>query len=503
MKKLALLLLICVDSPACGAKAPVPAAGADVTAGADASADAAAADDATNDTAQSGDAGATTDTSGSDAPDSTNAAAADAKADVQAPCTPAFCDDGNPCTTDSCSVNQNCKHTFNTQPCDDGLGCTVGDSCSGGLCLGGTEKSPWWTLDGDGDGENAARALVDWGQQSQLGDNGLIIVGYTTVNSYGGRDGMVRYYAQSGQPLLGPAHAGGAKDDEFWAIAVGPKGFMVAGTTQSSGAGKRDGWLAHSYSIDMPNLIFTTFGGAGDEEFYALAPSAAGYLAAGYSENALNGNLRFWVVSVDQEGKQIWEKKLEGSELDSAYAIAVTGDGGSVAVGETAVDGNEHLLLVRLDKDGNLLWKKSYHDKGFDNGWSIAALSDGFALGGYRIEGTAPKQAWLGRADKDGQLLAEKTYGVGEFRSIVALNDGSVAAGGMVNGAKSLVKIGKDGTVMWQQKYGTGNSGDATIHSVIALDSKGFGMAGVSKLSGKDNMWAARADEKGSASCTK
>jgi len=50
------------------------------------------------------------------------------------------CDDGNPCTTDSCDLGV-CTH----QPrpdgsnCDDGLWCTVGDSCQSGAC-GGTPR---------------------------------------------------------------------------------------------------------------------------------------------------------------------------------------------------------------------------------------------------------------------------------------------------------------------------------------------------------------------------
>ena len=45
------------------------------------------------------------------------------------------CDDGNACTDDAC-VNRSCSHTNNTLPCDDGLFCTVGDTCGGGSCTG-------------------------------------------------------------------------------------------------------------------------------------------------------------------------------------------------------------------------------------------------------------------------------------------------------------------------------------------------------------------------------
>ncbi|MBD3203114.1 DNRLRE domain-containing protein [Candidatus Woesearchaeota archaeon] len=45
------------------------------------------------------------------------------------------CDDNNICTDDSCSnTDAECKYTFNTDPCDDGLFCTVNDACSQGTC---------------------------------------------------------------------------------------------------------------------------------------------------------------------------------------------------------------------------------------------------------------------------------------------------------------------------------------------------------------------------------
>ena len=46
------------------------------------------------------------------------------------------CDDANPCTDDTCDPAVGCVHTNNTSPCNDGQLCTVGDTCSGGACVG-------------------------------------------------------------------------------------------------------------------------------------------------------------------------------------------------------------------------------------------------------------------------------------------------------------------------------------------------------------------------------
>lgn len=46
------------------------------------------------------------------------------------------CDDGNVCTTEACNAGI-CGHTSNTLPCEDGLFCSTGDVCGGGVCVGG------------------------------------------------------------------------------------------------------------------------------------------------------------------------------------------------------------------------------------------------------------------------------------------------------------------------------------------------------------------------------
>ena len=47
------------------------------------------------------------------------------------------CDDKDVCTTDSCDGKLGCVYTKNTAACSDGNACTVGDKCSGGVCLPG------------------------------------------------------------------------------------------------------------------------------------------------------------------------------------------------------------------------------------------------------------------------------------------------------------------------------------------------------------------------------
>jgi len=51
------------------------------------------------------------------------------------------CDDANPCTDDICDPARGCLHANNSAPCTDGNGCTTGDVCHGGVCVGGDTAS--------------------------------------------------------------------------------------------------------------------------------------------------------------------------------------------------------------------------------------------------------------------------------------------------------------------------------------------------------------------------
>ncbi|HXC52792.1 MAG TPA: hypothetical protein VN634_18045 [Candidatus Limnocylindrales bacterium] len=51
------------------------------------------------------------------------------------------CDDANACTTDTCAEEtDSCSSVNNTAPCDDGLFCTNGDVCSNGACVAGPAR---------------------------------------------------------------------------------------------------------------------------------------------------------------------------------------------------------------------------------------------------------------------------------------------------------------------------------------------------------------------------
>lgn len=66
----------------------------------------------------------------------TGAASQPCPPDIDAAAGSACTDDGNPCTDNACDGSGNCVANDNAAACDDGLFCTVFDTCNGGTCTG-------------------------------------------------------------------------------------------------------------------------------------------------------------------------------------------------------------------------------------------------------------------------------------------------------------------------------------------------------------------------------
>lgn len=88
--------------------------------------------------------------------------------------------DGNPCTDDVCNASGTCEHQPNSNPCNDGKACTVGDVCSGGVC-GGTYLEPWINeIDYDAPGNDATEFV------ELAGPAGKDLSGYRVISVEGG-----------------------------------------------------------------------------------------------------------------------------------------------------------------------------------------------------------------------------------------------------------------------------------------------------------------------------
>jgi hypothetical protein len=242
-----------------------------------------------------------------------------------------------------------------------------------------------------------------------------------------------------------------------------------------------------------------TFGGAADENFYALQPTAdGGYLLGGHSNSGISGERThasrgtydYWVVKIDASGAKLWDQAYGGTDADILRAIAPTSDGGyllggrsySEAGGEKsqANRGLGDYWVVKIDANGNKLWDRTYGGDGEDQLMVMHPTPDGgYLLGGYSGsdvsgEKTQPRQGvdfWVVKIDATGAKLWDKTFGgvgISVLNAIAPTPDGGYLLGGESSTISStdksqpprgnedmwVIKIDNLGNKQWDRSFG-------------------------------------------------
>ena len=126
----------------------------------------------------------------------------------------------------------------------------------------------------DGGQKEYGRSIV----QTNAGD--YIVAGYTVAFSGENRDVWVLRVDQLGNVIWQKTY-GGSEDDSAYSLIEGVDGnFVVAGSTESFGAGKLDAWI---FELDgLGNIIWQkTYGGAEEDEATSIQRSGDKYLIAG------------------------------------------------------------------------------------------------------------------------------------------------------------------------------------------------------------------------------
>ncbi len=192
------------------------------------------------------------------------------------------------------------------------------------------------------------------------------------------------------------------------------------------------------------------------------------------------------IIKSDIAGNIIWSKTYGGNLTDEGGDMVLTDDSGFLICGYSFSHQEPEMLrmdgllwLLKLDSDGNKQWEKFYGGKGKDSGNSITKTSDGgYAIAGvsYSSDGDVPGNSgnsdyWVIKVDKDGNLLWSKNYGGAGSdwaHSIVGLPDGDMIVAGVTgseggtgdvstsHGAGDiwLIRLDKDGNLLWEKSYG-------------------------------------------------
>ena len=251
-------------------------------------------------------------------------------------------------------------------------------------------------------------------------------------------------------------------------------GFIAVGSISKSLfdiRGNKDVWLM---KFDETGSIIwnKTFGGRNhDEGNHVQQTNDGGFIITGDTESYGNGKNDVWLIKTDENGEKLWDITFGKSGFDSGKEVIQTIDGGYAIVGwgNQSGGGLGNVLVIKVDSDGNKIWDRSFGDKGHNYGDGIRQTNDG----GFIIIGSSwiPDESnsydmWLIKIDKNGNMMWDKKFG-GTYSdhgwSIDLTVDGDFIILGKTNFGSSgdiwLIKTDEKGNKIWDKTFaGRGSS---------------------------------------------
>ena len=212
-------------------------------------------------------------------------------------------------------------------------------------CASGTPPEEAWNKTFGGTSYDGASSV------QQTFDGGYILAGYTYSYGAGSSDfWLVKTYSD-GSKQWDKTFGGNDYDCIFSVQQTSDGGYILAGVTGSYGAGNGDLWLvkADSEGNEQWNR---TFGGIDPDCAVSVQQTSDdGYILAGYTESYGAGRSDFWLVKTDSKGNKEWDKTFGGTDHDEVSSVQQTSDGGYILAGDTMSydTGNGDFWLVKTD----------------------------------------------------------------------------------------------------------------------------------------------------------
>jgi len=300
--------------------------------------------------------------------------------------------------------------------------------------------------------------------------------------------------------------SGGADNDRAWALDQTSDGsFVIAGMTESYGAGPEDFLLLKTDSVGNFEFGKSYDEASGSDECYSVkVTNDNGFILTGETGNDV------YNLKLDSLGNIDWEQRTSYGGYERNRDVIQDSDGGFVFIGYTDGfgAGGSDKLVTKRDISGNDVWGWAIGDTGNDYGYGIVKDTDGgYAIcgasnsnsaGGYDLNfskldaGGISQYGWnMGGTDDD--------YG----RDLTLTHDSGYVIVGYTNsfgagGADLYIrKVNANETTGWGSVIG-GADEDFAFSVVLTAD-HGFAIAGQTRSfgAGSGDVWFVKLDSTG------
>ena len=196
-------------------------------------------------------------------------------------------------------------------------------------------------------------------------------------------------------------------------------------------------------------------------------------IAVGHTMSDSSGRKDAWVVAINDEGQQLWQRTIGGASDDAAVDVVDLVDGSVVIVGDTATDTNGMVagLVAKIGKNGDLIWQQKI--LAGQHIWlhAVTAKPGGRLL----VAGSSGSYGYIAELDAAGTVLWEKTLQEGPdvIYAIGLRPNGQIVAVGErtnvfdTNAAAAV--LSSSGNLAWAHDYGSSEN-DVFNDVIVLLD---------------------------------
>ncbi len=230
---------------------------------------------------------------------------------------------------------------------------------------------------------------------------------------------------------------GGAAND--WMRSVQQTvdgGYIIAGLY---GANSGDFWLVKIDS-NGTELWSKTFGGPERDEARSVQQTTdGGYILTGCTFSYGAGDGDFWLIKTDPYGNEQWNKTFGGLNRDGGNCVEQTSSGDYIITGETGSygAGSEDVWLIKTDFTGNEQWNKTFGGPELDEAFSVQQTADGgYVLAGVTMSyGAGFGDAWLVKV-KGEPTIFDTEPSENPYPSIMGTHNGTITPSCTINVSK-------------------------------------------------------------------
>ncbi|MCW4003125.1 MAG: PQQ-binding-like beta-propeller repeat protein [Candidatus Bathyarchaeota archaeon] len=275
--------------------------------------------------------------------------------------------------------------------------------------------------------------------------NGFLLVGNQFLS--GDVNGYVARIDDEGN-LLWEKTLGGKKIDKLFSGVAGENGFALFGLTYSYGGSGSAAWIVQ-LDFDGDVVWNKTFGQSTDSSLRAgVLAHDGGYVATGYIDTEGSGDYDFYLLKVNSDGDEVWNKTYGGVDSEKGYSMAKVFDGYVVVGEKQCLITSSDAWLIKVDVDGNLLWDKTISGADADSPAYITPARDGnYLVAGFTFSfGEGQRDFWLFKITDDGQLIFSCTHGNAAFQEaycVIEADDNKYIMVGWANPENQPELVGK------------------------------------------------------------